>query len=65
MDINTLAIPRFSPSTMSESEQIKLFNISGGKKIKNKKKLVEYIPTYSAHNLFLIIVVEVLSIFIF
>ena len=62
MDINTLAIPRFSPSTMSESKQIKLFNISGKKK---KKNLVEYILTYSAHNLFLIIVVEVISIFIF
>lgn len=42
MDINTLAIPRFSPSTMSESEQIKLFNISGGKKNKKQKKLVKF-----------------------
>lgn len=58
MDINILAVPRFSPSTMSESKQIKLFSISG-------KKLVEYILTYSAHNLFLIVVVAVLSIFIF
>lgn len=73
MDINILAIPRFSPSTMSESKQIKLFSISGGGK---KKTLVEYILTYSARNLlliivvavrnlFLIIVVAVLSIFIF
>ena len=31
MDINLLAVPRFSPSTMSESKQIKLFSISGKK----------------------------------